>query len=163
MACKTCCVFDKIDKYYAPIFTEAELNKVKKLAKKLPQFISHKGAKNVFQIKLVESEKLKDTLACPFLNEETYSCRIYSVRPLDCRLWPFAIAKSQDGKSLEIVCFKKDFCPSLDGLDLKELNYYKKYLSKVIKSKKFLSVLNRHPELAWDHEEETYFIEKIFG
>lgn len=35
---------------------------------------------------------------CPAFDPETQHCRIYSVRPLDCRLYPLALMRDHEGR-----------------------------------------------------------------
>ena len=49
---------------------------------------------------------------CVFLDPETKRCRIYSHRPLACRLYPFVFVKH--GTRMEIYIKEDPFCPGID-------------------------------------------------
>lgn len=53
--------------------------------------------------------------ACVFLDPETKRCRIYSHRPLACRLYPFVFVKS--GKKMEVYVKMDPFCPGINHPD----------------------------------------------
>ena len=46
---------------------------------------------------------------CPFFETDANECGIYPTRPLDCRIYPFALMYSADG--LEIVLGVDSICP----------------------------------------------------
>jgi len=50
--------------------------------------------------------------ACVFLDPETKRCKIYSHRPLACRLYPFVFVKH--GKKMEIYVKIDSFCPGIN-------------------------------------------------
>ncbi|NJE05992.1 YkgJ family cysteine cluster protein [Thermococcus sp. M36] len=49
---------------------------------------------------------------CVFLDPETMRCRIYSRRPLACRLYPFVFVRH--GKTMEVYVKMDSFCPGLN-------------------------------------------------
>ncbi len=53
--------------------------------------------------------------ACVFLDPETKRCRIYSHRPLACRLYPFVFVKS--GRKMEVYVKIDPFCPGINHPD----------------------------------------------
>ncbi|WP_457742489.1 YkgJ family cysteine cluster protein [Thermococcus sp.] len=50
--------------------------------------------------------------ACVFLDPETKRCKIYSHRPLACRLYPFVFIKN--GRKMEIYVKEDAFCPGIN-------------------------------------------------
>ena len=156
--CRGCCKFEKGDEYFSPIFTIEEINKIRKSIKNIPKFNKHKNSKNVFQIELVKSKK-ENLSVCPFLDEDTHLCNIYELRPFDCKLWPFVLTKTKDGKSITLSCFDKDLCPPFEKSKDKHFEEHKKEVIKLIKSK--TNLIRTHPELVWENEEDTFFVAKV--
>ncbi len=50
--------------------------------------------------------------ACVFLDPDTKRCRIYSHRPLACRLYPFIFVRN--GKKMEVYVRMDSFCPGIN-------------------------------------------------
>ena len=53
--------------------------------------------------------------ACVFLDPDTKRCRIYSHRPLACRLYPFVFVRN--GKEMEVYVRMDSFCPGINHPD----------------------------------------------
>jgi len=151
--CRGCCKFEKSDVYFSPLFTKEEIEKIgadKKMFKK--------RGKDVFQIKLVRSKMQKNIFVCPFLDEETHLCKIYVNRPFDCKFWPFIFMR--DGNSLLLGCFKKDYCEITKSMSDEEFG---KYLSSVfdwIKANKIDELIEKHPDLIWDKEDDVIILKE---
>jgi len=157
-----CCEFRKSDIYFAPLFTKSDVNKITKHLKINPKiyFRSHKGSKNIFQIKL-QKPKNSRFYYCPFLDRKTQRCTVYKLCPLDCKMWPFFITWSKNKKRINLVCYKKEYCPALENISNKKFMEYFFYLLKVISEKKFINFLKKNPEYIWDHEEGTFVVKDI--
>jgi len=161
LACKECCKFLEHEKDFAPLFTIDEVKKIKDKVSKSnfsKYFQTYNSSKNVFQIKLVQSKKDKKFYVCPFLNEKNHFCGIYNERPFDCKTWPFMLTKSRDKKSIHLVCFEKCYCPSINNMQNKEFEDYKKYIIKLLTSKKYINLIKKFPDLVWNEEEDFFFI-----
>ena len=89
-ACDVCCRFLDADSPLAPIFTEAERERVILHNADRVQFRPQADRKSA-QI-VLEASRLENALTgyiCPFFDEDTSHCTIYPIRPLDCQLYPF--------------------------------------------------------------------------
>lgn len=153
--CQGCCKFLEEDIYFAPLFTRDEIKKIKGKN----QQNHFKKYKDVFQVKLVPSKKEKGMFVCPFLNEDEHLCKIYSLRPLDCKLWPVIFMKDKD--KIVLACFKKHMCTLTNKM---KDNEFEDFVSKKldwIKKEKALETLKKHPGLVWDFEANTFIIKKI--
>ena len=104
-SCDVCCRFLEADSPLAPIFTEAETEKV----------IAHGADPALFRPQAdeksaqIQLKPHKDFYICPFFDPETSHCTIYPIRPLDCQLYPFALMFSEDGN--EVVLGVDTLCP----------------------------------------------------
>ena len=104
-SCDVCCRFLEADSPLAPIFTEAETEKV----------IAHGADPALFRPQAdeksaqIQLKPHKNFYICPFFDPETSHCTIYPIRPLDCQLYPFALMFSEDGS--EVVLGVDTLCP----------------------------------------------------
>ena len=104
-SCDVCCRFLEQDSFLAPIFTQAEMEKA----------IANGMEANIFrpttdgqstQVKLIPHGNM---YICPCFNPETSECTIYSIRPLDCQIYPFALMYNQD--QTQVVLGVDTICP----------------------------------------------------
>jgi Fe-S-cluster containining protein len=154
-----CCRFRNEDRPYAPIFTDAEIKKIRKIFK-LPRFKSYKRSKKVYQVILLKSKKEKGIYICPYFNEIKKSCKIYYCRPFDCEFWPFILMKNKSGKRSEIRLYDKSLCFGLQKMSAKKINGHKKRMVRLLHHKNFLNLIDTYPELIWDYDPETKFVAK---
>ena len=104
-SCDVCCRFLEADSPLAPIFTEAEMEKVTAHGAEPMLFRPQVDGKSA-QIQL---KPHNDFYICPFFAPETSHCTIYPIRPLDCQLYPFALMFSEDGSA--VVLGVDSLCP----------------------------------------------------
>jgi Fe-S-cluster containining protein len=88
--CDVCCRFPEETSFLAPFFTEEEIGALPGNKKKF--FPSEQGAK----IKLVPHTDGEGCI-CPNFDPKTQHCLIYEERPLDCRIYPFALLRDREG------------------------------------------------------------------
>lgn len=86
LQCEVCCRFPEKDSFLRPFFTGDEIWAAVAAGLAPELFPSTEGA----QIHLVPNPA-GEGYVCPAFDSETSHCRIYEVRPLDCRLYPFAL------------------------------------------------------------------------
>lgn len=155
--CRECCRFRADRQYFAPIFTAQEVEAIRAVrGDDMPVFHPFKGSDKVFQIELVPAKQPDDVYpyVCPFLDEERYACSIYDVRPFDCRTWPFIVHKVvQTGQTL-VAHFTGDVCLALNEVAPEDFEEYKAYFTALVTSEKYVTLLRKHPELVWEHDEE---------
>ena len=104
-SCDVCCRFLEADSPLAPIFTATETEKVI-AAGADPMLFRRQADGKSAQIQL---KPHNDLYICPFFEPETSHCTIYSIRPLDCQLYPFALMFSEDGR--EVMLGVDSLCP----------------------------------------------------
>jgi len=154
-----CCLFEKDDLNFAPIFTKNELKKIKE--KYTYKFTArpYDIPKKAFIVNLIKSKKEKEMYVCPFFNEEGRFCKINDLKSLDCRLWPFILVK--DGDRIILACFRKSFCPSIKKIRQKEFDEYSKYLTRILKKDKNIKFLKSFPVLNKNLFTEIFSVAKI--
>jgi uncharacterized protein len=84
--CEVCCRFPEEHSYLRPYFTSLEIREA--LAHGIHP--SHFPDRSGCQVTVVPNPK-EEGFLCPAFDPDTHHCRIYAVRPLDCRLYPFAL------------------------------------------------------------------------
>ncbi len=105
LSCDVCCRFLEADSQLAPIFTEKEKQ----------QAISHGADPTLFQLQSdgkssqIKLKPYKHYYLCPFFDPKTNECTIYTYRPLDCQLYPFALMYNQD--KTKVVLGVDMLCP----------------------------------------------------
>ena len=123
-SCDVCCRFLEADSPLAPIFTEAESEKVIAAGADPALFWLQTDEKST-QIQL---KPYTDFYICPFFDPETNHCTIYPIRPLDCQLYPFALMRSEDGS--EVVLGVDTLCPF--GAEHLETEAFQRHIRDVI-------------------------------
>jgi Fe-S-cluster containining protein len=103
LSCDICCRFP--DKYspLIPFFMRGEINDKK--------YFAHIGKAYGCRIDLTQT---LHGYSCPYFVPETNSCREYSNRPLDCKLYPFMITYNKDYTKIILVLDKN--CPYVEKL-----------------------------------------------
>lgn len=106
LQCKVCCRFPEQESVLRPYFT----------AREIQQAVAHGIDPSVFpdsggsRVQVVP-HPAEEGFLCPAFDPVTHHCRIYPVRPLDCRLYPFALMWNA---SHDTVLFGWDtLCPFL--------------------------------------------------
>jgi uncharacterized protein len=104
--CEVCCRFPEEDSYLRPYFTSREIREA------IVHGIhpSHFSDRSSCQINVVPNPK-EEGFICPAFDPDTHHCRIYAVRPLDCRLYPFALMWNATSENILLGWDSK--CPFL--------------------------------------------------
>lgn len=160
-SCRDCCYFYKNQRYFAPVFTEDEVRRIRKLRRKLPTFKRYKDYPHTYQVVLKKVRKKKLMYVCQFLDEKTHVCTIYKERPFDCRIWPLLIMRKKD--RAYIAYFNQDFCPALKNMTKKGLDKYMRYMVKLITGERYIRFLKKNPALIWGWEKDAIPLKEITG
>ena len=105
LSCDVCCRFPNRDSFLAPIFTDSEILRV----------IGAEADRNLFQPTAdgrsarVKLQSYGEIYICPFFDPNSSECQIYTSRPLDCQIYPFALMHNED--QTEIVLGVDTICP----------------------------------------------------
>jgi len=159
--CQSCCKFKKDAFDWAPVFSSEEKEKIERLRGKKFSFKNYQGAKDLFQLELVRSKKKNNLYVCPFLNEDKQLCEIQKIKFLDCKIWPFVVMRSKDGKFVNLFCFNGKICPGIKNLSGQKLKKYGLYLKRKFQSPQGLKFIRRHLKFVWKYDPDTIFITKI--
>jgi len=112
LACDVCCRFPERDSFLAPVFTEDDITHVIDLKNKGVQFRPVRSSAGG-QVVPVPSDT---GFRCPFFEPKTHCCGIYDERPLDCRLYPYALMLDPSSSGIWLGIDTK--CPATDDPDL---------------------------------------------
>lgn len=155
-SCDVCCRFLEADSPLAPIFTEMERKKAIAQGASPSQFHQQAdGASAQIQLK-----SHNDFYICPFFAPETSRCTIYPIRPLDCRLYPFALMFSKDGS--EVVLGVDTLCPF--GDEHLETEAFQRHIRDVIdyvKSEAVIAEIAAHWSLIGDYQETVIIVHTL--
>lgn len=144
-----CCRFDPDMLSYSPIFTGEEYEKVLSKGFNSGNFKKLKG--NVYKVKMKEKEG--KFLLCPFV-KDLNKCAIYDVEPFYCKIWPFNVMRSKDGKKIHLVIDVSENCPVINKIRFDDMNKYTKYLMKLLQSEKYLEFFNKYPKMIKEYDTE---------
>ena len=158
--CRTCCKFEKKDRYFTPMFTKAEAEKIEKAHGPQELIKPYKGSANVFHVDAIKSKEEPGIYVCPYLDEKTQLCRIYEIRPIDCRIWPFMFMKTKQGK-LELACWDRDSCCISENMPDEEFNALKEKILKQLEKEGMIEFVKKNHEFAWDYENYTFVVKEI--
>jgi Fe-S-cluster containining protein len=146
LACDVCCRFLEPESAWRPAFAEEEK---KRIDKNLPLDKSGK----------VSLIKYKQMYICPCYAPESNKCKVYSLRPLDCQLYPFLLIKK--GSQIYLGIDKK--CPYTKVIFEEEAKQaFLDYLKKELTSKDVAAWLKKNPNLFGTYDEEALEIAYLF-
>ncbi len=101
-------------------------------------------------------DKKGELFLCPFLSLEDNKCRIYSMRPFECRLYPFLL----NLRSNKIFLTVDLNCPYIrEKLKSPELKNYIDYLTALLNSRKFLRLLKDNSHILQTYEDVLKIVE----
>ncbi|MCM8792011.1 MAG: YkgJ family cysteine cluster protein [Candidatus Omnitrophica bacterium] len=120
-SCVGCCRFKEKESVWVPHLLEQETKSLK-----------------IKKIKLIFRN---DQFICSFLEPEANLCRIYKIRPFECRLYPFLLQRRDD--RLFIAVHLK--CPFLEReVSCGDFKDYLKYLKAFFKRPKNLKIIMKN-------------------
>ena len=140
--CKICCRFPDTENVQTPAWSPLEAGWAR----------SHGGNAGWFTAK-APSPSLSPVLEpcghgylCPAFDGKTSRCTIYPVRPLDCRIYPFVLAR--DAGQTRVVLSMDMKCPYLEkhGTDPEVLTYASE-LTRYLQRPEAMAYLKMNPEI----------------
>ncbi len=101
----------------------------------------------------VKLKPYEDIYTCPFFKTKNKKCSIYSKRPLDCRLYPFAIMFDEKREKIILGIDKK--CPfSANPAYQDSIKNYFHYLVDLLEKKEISGLIARNPAFIGDFQED---------
>ena len=147
MSCDVCCHFPEHNSFLAPYFTQPEIRDA--LERGLPKkfFEDLDGGK----IRLVP---FKEGFICPAYDPHISRCTIYEIRPIDCRLYPFALMGDKKGDLVILGVDEK--CPFI--MESRDEPYIKDTAADLAKmiEEELSSIFVQNKDLIGPYQEDVY-------
>ncbi len=154
LQCEVCCRFPERDSFLRPFFTAEEIDAA--IAAGLaPEHFSHAEGT---QIDLVPNP-VDEGYVCPAFDGATSRCRIYDVRPLDCRLYPFALM--WDAARTHVVLGWDTKCPSMREAVPIAIDRAAGEIAQWIEQGTRADVIARHPTLIGRFQEDVIVVRSL--
>jgi Fe-S-cluster containining protein len=150
LVCDVCCRFPEPTSFLAPYFTGEEIEVGKRLGLSPNWFSDPHGSK----IKLAPNG---EGCRCPNFDPATHRCAIYELRPLDCRLYPFALYWDEAGK--EVLLGMDTKCPFIrDDANQPALRLDAGEVRRFVESNEIVQLLSEHPLLIGPFQQDVILI-----
>lgn len=141
--CLGCCRFREADSCWSPRLLKEELVILSR-RKSCKKALDSGGS-----ISLVPGNAGENNFFCSFLEQRSNRCRIYSLRPLECRIYPFLIKRK--GKELFLAADLN--CPFAEAkCKSPEFNKYAVYLKKLLENPSYQVLLRNNTHIAQAYE-----------
>jgi len=157
--CRLCCKFSQQESVWSPALLDEEIAESQK--NNIPPAVINKHKKLVLE----PFPKHKDSslpghmdmiFVCPFLDTGSNKCKIYSFRPLECKIYPFLINKRDDKVFLSV----DPGCPFIkERLSTLEFKEYVQNLTAFILDPAQTAVLKRNPQLFQVYDDALDLVE----
>ncbi|MBW2058377.1 MAG: DUF2156 domain-containing protein [Deltaproteobacteria bacterium] len=150
LACDVCCRFPERESFLAPFFTEEELLGALETGEGGVEFrgVPQSAGGQVVPVPWA------DGFRCPFFEGETHFCRIYRRRPLDCRLYPYALMLDPSGSGVWLGVDTK--CPATgDPEILESLVASGTAIAEASMCPELIGILKRSPRLIGPHQRDV--------
>src|SRR5262249_20082944 len=142
--CTVCCRFPEADSFLRPYFTEDEVARAVAAGVSPRYFPDSSGT----QVKLTP-HPTGEGFICPAFDPETSHCTIYTVRPLDCQIYPFALMWNQTHTGVLLGWDSK--CPFLtEGIrqaSSSALGEYAGRIAELVERDDTVATIVAHPRL----------------
>lgn len=160
-SCDVCCRFLEVDSPLAPIFTEAERERVLSHGADRVQFrlqADRKSAQIVLEASRLESAQTG--YICPFFDEETSHCTIYPLRPLDCQLYPFALMFNEDRS--QVVLGVDMLCPFGEAqIETAAFQRHIRHVIAYVESEAVLAQIAENWSLIGDYQDTVKIVHRL--
>lgn len=101
----------------------------------------------------IRLQQHREGCICPFFDPETQHCKIYEKRPLDCRIYPFAIMRDLEGGVVLGIDTK---CPFIqEHANDPQMKHDAGEVAAFLESREILPVLVGHPGLIGPYQEDV--------
>lgn len=150
LKCRGCCRFKEADSVWSPCLLDEEalelIDKTEIPAASLSidrmlQLIPNPNGEGFF---------------CPFLKIEDNKCQIYTMRPLECQLYPFLLSM----RNKKILLTVDLNCPyAKDKVNTLEFKEYTDYLAAYLNSPACLRILKDNPQILQAYEDVLDVVE----
>ena len=151
--CRICCRFSQQNSVWAPCVLDEEIEvflqnnippSVIALNKKIRLEPHPKGDTSGLP------EHIGPIFICPFLNLQDNQCKVYSIRPFECQLYPFLVNKRNNKVFLAVDLG----CPFVkENLETREFKEFTQYLAGLFHQPEYKTMLRNNPQLIQAYED----------
>lgn len=152
--CDVCCRFPEPDSFLRPYFTEREITEAVASGLAAECFSDGVGC----QITLVPHPAGEGYL-CPAFDSATSRCRIYESRPLDCRLYPFALM--WDAARERVLLGWDSKCPFMRDAVPASIAAHAERVATWLNSEDVCGTLARHPRLIGRFQDDVVVLREL--
>ncbi len=152
--CEVCCRFPERDSFLRPYFTPQEIARAVARGVDETRFPHPDGC----QIEVAPHPDGEGFL-CPALDPITSRCTIYEDRPLDCRLYPFALM--WDASRRHIVLGWDVKCPYMRDAPSAEIAAAVDGLAGLLESDDTVGTLAEHPRLIGRFQDDVVIVRQL--
>ncbi|MGE4357048.1 MAG: phosphatidylglycerol lysyltransferase domain-containing protein [Candidatus Omnitrophota bacterium] len=160
MNCEICCRFSDKFSTWAPFILKEEIENYK-THKLLPSFVESYGT----FMKLIQYNNI---FICPFFNFLQKKCSLYTLRPFDCRLYPFVIFYNKNYTEVNLGIDLQ--CLYAKNNDINILFSFAKELKRILEDEDLAETIYQNPGFIMDYNANftPFFVlnkisRKIFG
>ncbi len=137
LKCEGCCRFSQKETIWSPFLLAEEIEEL--LENNIPPSLISGDKK----IRLKPLEK-QGNFICVFFNQEENKCKIYNLRPFECRLYPFII--NRNGEKIFLAIDQN--CPfAKKNLENQTFKEYTFYLTDLLHQPSCIDILRSNPQL----------------
>ncbi|MBS0170809.1 MAG: DUF2156 domain-containing protein [Nitrospira sp.] len=152
--CDVCCRFPERHSVLRPFFAAEEIRAAVEAGLAPDLFPDAQGA----QIELVPNPSGEGYL-CPAFDPATSQCRIYDRRPLDCRLYPFAVM--WDAAHTQVLLGWDTKCPYMRDLPSAPIEQTADRTARWIEEEATLDVFVRYPRLIGRFQDDVIVLRPL--
>lgn len=149
LACEVCCRFPEATSFLAPFFTGEEIGALSSSEKGL-----FAPGSTGSKVKLIPHG---EGCICPFFDPHSHECRVYRIRPLDCRIYPFALMRDLAGAVVLGIDTK---CPYVQDEEAR-LRSAASETARFLESDSILGILVSHPELIGPYQDDVIIVRSL--
>ena len=154
LRCDVCCRFPEKDSFLRPFFTADEIQGAVAAGLAPELFPSPDGT----QINLVPNPSGEGYI-CPAFDSTTSQCRVYDVRPLDCRLYPFALM--WDRAHTQVVLGWDTKCPYMRDASSSLVEQAAEAVAQWIEQDNSVATLAQYPRLIGRFQDDVIVLRAL--
>ena len=143
LQCKICCRFPDTEKVQTPFWSPLEAKWARQKVSETSSWFKEEPGSPSLAPRLLSCN---GGYRCPAFEPETNRCRIHSVKPLDCRLYPFVLTRNPGGTEVLLAVDAK--CPFIEQSESDpELFAYAARLAGYLDGEVGLEYLKQNPRI----------------
>jgi len=132
LGCRGCCRFSEKDSMWSPLLLNEEIECLKE-----NNLLSGCDTKKKKLTTVLNSTE--ENFVCAFLSVQDNSCRIYGLRPFECRLYPFLINREKNRIYLAV----DPHCSFVErNAATSQFREYADYVADILKSPPVVRIIN---------------------